>query len=337
MWCRRCVGKTIEVKTRANVEVTPAGDAGGDTALEQLLASVQGGSSKSAKAAKPAAEKQTQLERLTAANPVGDARDFTYLQQFSDRISYLEELAKTASQKEYIALQQQIKQTERLRKAFAGEGDLSWEDARSGRLSSVKAANAASYAFGSAMRELPKALPKDFKLNNPLPTKEIKKDSATISQCLDGLGVAMGNLSGALGDNAGAWLSYASNVLQSVAKMIPALLALTSAEFAEKSSALPPPLNVINMVASMAAVAAAFASLPKFADGGIAYGPTVGVFGEYPGASNNPEVVAPLNKLKDLIAPAVGPGVGGEVTFRIEGRDLVGVITKYKRYNSHVK
>ena len=147
----------------------------------------------------------------------------------------------------------------------------------------------------------------------------------------------MGNLSGALGDNAGAWLSYASNVLQSVAKMIPALLALTSAEFAEKSSALPPPLNVINMVASMAAVAAAFASLPKFADGGIAYGPTVGVFGEYPGASNNPEVVAPLNKLKDLIAPAVGPGVGGEVTFRIEGRDLVGVITKYKRYNSHVK
>lgn len=38
-----------------------------------------------------------------------------------------------------------------------------------------------------------------------------------------------------------------------------------------------------------------------FANGGIVYGPTLGLMGEYSGASNNPEVIAPLNKLKGLI------------------------------------
>lgn len=38
-----------------------------------------------------------------------------------------------------------------------------------------------------------------------------------------------------------------------------------------------------------------------FANGGIVYGPTLGLMGEYAGASSNPEVIAPLNKLQDLI------------------------------------
>ena len=41
-----------------------------------------------------------------------------------------------------------------------------------------------------------------------------------------------------------------------------------------------------------------------FAKGGIVYGPTNALIGEYAGASSNPEVVAPLNKLKELITPA---------------------------------
>ena len=76
---------------------------------------------------------------------------------------------------------------------------------------------------------------------------------------------------------------------------------------------------------------ATMASLPKFAEGGIAYGPTLGLFGEYAGASTNPEVVAPLDRLRSLIAPQeIG---GGSVRFRIEGRDLVGVLQKTQRHN----
>ena len=76
---------------------------------------------------------------------------------------------------------------------------------------------------------------------------------------------------------------------------------------------------------------ATMASLPKFAEGGIAYGPTLGLFGEYAGASHNPEVVAPLDRLRSLIAPQESGG--GSVRFRIEGRDLVGVLQKTQRHN----
>jgi hypothetical protein len=84
--------------------------------------------------------------------------------------------------------------------------------------------------------------------------------------------------------------------------------------------------------ALVAAMLGLMLSLPKFADGGIAYGPTLGLFGEYSGASHNPEVVAPLDKLKGMLnEPA---GFGGKVTFRIEGRNLVGVLGKESHYRS---
>lgn len=79
-------------------------------------------------------------------------------------------------------------------------------------------------------------------------------------------------------------------------------------------------------LASVAAMIATMASLPKFAKGGIAYGPTLGLFGEYSNASTNPEVVAPLDRLRSLIGD--NGGVGGNVTFRIEGRSLVGILNK---------
>jgi hypothetical protein len=55
----------------------------------------------------------------------------------------------------------------------------------------------------------------------------------------------------------------------------------------------------------------------KMANGGIVSGPTLGLMGEYPGASHNPEVVAPLDKLKTLI----GSGSGGQ--FVLRGQDLL--------------
>ena len=65
-----------------------------------------------------------------------------------------------------------------------------------------------------------------------------------------------------------------------------------------------------------------------FANGGIVSGPTMGLMGEYPGAQNNPEVVAPLDKLKDMI------GGGGNGEFVLRGNDLVLAI---QRSNSSLK
>lgn len=79
--------------------------------------------------------------------------------------------------------------------------------------------------------------------------------------------------------------------------------------------------------ALLASVVSAKNSVPKFANGGIAYGPTLGLFGEYAGASTNPEVVAPLDKLRSLLdIDSRGAAVGGRVEFEIKGRNLVGVL-----------
>ena len=47
-------------------------------------------------------------------------------------------------------------------------------------------------------------------------------------------------------------------------------------------------------------------AVPKFADGGMVYGPTMGMVGEYAGAATNPEVIAPLSDLKDHIRDVMG-------------------------------
>ena len=91
-----------------------------------------------------------------------------------------------------------------------------------------------------------------------------------------------------------------------------------------------PWVGIAAAAALTAVMVATMASLPKFAEGGIAYGPTLGLFGEYAGASHNPEVVAPLDRLRSLIAPQES---GGAVRFRIEGRDLVGILQKVHRHN----
>lgn len=93
------------------------------------------------------------------------------------------------------------------------------------------------------------------------------------------------------------------------------------------------PFAGVGIAAGLAALMiGTLASVPKFADGGIAYGPTVGLFGEYAGASHNPEVVAPLDRLRSLIVPQQSGG--GQVEFRIEGRHLVGILNKESRYRS---
>jgi hypothetical protein len=50
----------------------------------------------------------------------------------------------------------------------------------------------------------------------------------------------------------------------------------------------------------------------------------MGLMGEYSGARNNPEVIAPLDKLRGMISDAAGGGGGGgTLTTRLKGSDLV--------------
>ena len=79
-------------------------------------------------------------------------------------------------------------------------------------------------------------------------------------------------------------------------------------------------------VASMLAVVAA-AGVPMLAEGGIASGPTLAMVGEYAGASGNPEVIAPLDKLRGMLKEPANVDFG-RVEFEIKGRTLVGILNK---------
>lgn len=78
--------------------------------------------------------------------------------------------------------------------------------------------------------------------------------------------------------------------------------------------------------AMLAAVTAA--GIPMLANGGLASGPTLAMVGEYAGASGNPEVIAPLDKLRGLLAEPAAPIDFSRVEFRIRGRELVGILSK---------
>lgn len=123
----------------------------------------------------------------------------------------------------------------------------------------------------------------------------------------------------------------AANVSASNAEATADTNAAAAAMF--KAHAWLPWVGVALGAAAVATMVATMFSLPKYAQGGIAYGPTVGMFGEYANASTNPEVVAPLDRLRTLIQPQ---GLGGEVEFKIEGRTLRGILNKVDNHNSRI-
>ena len=75
----------------------------------------------------------------------------------------------------------------------------------------------------------------------------------------------------------------------------------------------------------------------KFAKGGIVSTPTLGLMGEYPGARSNPEVIAPLDRLKSMIGENGGSHVqvGGE--FTLKGQDLVVALQRADRNRNRIK
>jgi hypothetical protein len=78
-------------------------------------------------------------------------------------------------------------------------------------------------------------------------------------------------------------------------------------------------------------------AVAAFANGGIVSGPTLGLMGEYAGARSNPEVIAPLDRLKNLIGDrqAQQVNVGGE--FRLQGQDLVVALQRAEKQRGRIK
>ena len=68
--------------------------------------------------------------------------------------------------------------------------------------------------------------------------------------------------------------------------------------------------------------------VPAYANGGVISSPTIGLMGEYAGASNNPEIVAPQSMIRDIIdssnseLASVYTQIGRQIIAAIENKDL---------------
>ena len=131
-----------------------------------------------------------------------------------------------------------------------------------------------------------------------------------------------------------------ANILPQIGKLIPAFQAQAVAAGTANAAAVPFPANLIAIASIITSIISVFASLPKFADGGIVQGKS---FGDYNLARvNGGEMIlntTQQGRLWNTIQQGTtssAPMGGGTVKFHIEGKQLVGVLNNYNSTKSRV-
>lgn len=159
---------------------------------------------------------------------------------------------------------------------------------------------------------------------------EVADKNRDIIESVYGISDALYSMSGLLGESGASWVNWGANLLSTVGKSLPAIMALTSANTAAAAAggaasvASTPVVGPILAVAAIASILGALASVPKFATGGIVPGDS------YTGDKmlarvNSGELILNAAQQNNL-AGALAGGDGGNVRFEIEGSRLVGIL-----------
>lgn len=146
----------------------------------------------------------------------------------------------------------------------------------------------------------------------------------------------------ALGAAIGGGENVFESLLKNIAGMISSFLVSTGKMLIKAgsfmlASTITAPLGIKNiaigglMIAGAGVIGAMVAKggaskLPKFANGNVAYKPTVAMFGEYAGASYNPEITTPEKKMREVFRTEManyGGGGSGELKAILRGEDLL--------------
>lgn len=191
--------------------------------------------------------------------------------------------------------------------------------------------------------EIPTSLPK-FK--NPITNKNIKLNNE-YAQSLGAIASIMGSVTNMTNEGAAAWLSWGANLMSAIAAAIPQIMALTTAKKGEAiasgvaSAAQTPFVGWLLAGAAAAAVVAALASIPSFSTGGIFAGnSTIGDMNL--ARVNAGEMILNNRQQRNLFNLLNGNGVigsagGGQVEFKIKGKELVGVLANYNNKTAKVR
>lgn len=184
------------------------------------------------------------------------------------------------------------------------------------------------------------------KFKNPITNKNIKLNNE-YAQSLGAIASIMGSVTNMTNEGAAAWLSWGANLISAVAAAIPQILALTTAKKGEAiasgvaSAAQTPLVGWLLAGAAAAAVVAALASIPSFSTGGIFAGnSTIGDMNL--ARVNAGEMILNNRQQRNLFNLLNGNGVigsagGGQVEFKIKGKELVGVLANYNNKTAKVR
>ena len=239
---------------------------------------------------------------------------FQNLEQINRRLQDLQQQRLKASKDEIPVINAQISYVERLRDEFEGVSKAKMPD--------IGQAWGGLKGIGNSIRDIKDALTETDNAWDAL-TQTID-GFISLFQSIQSVIDIINNISAATKAMA-ATKSAASEQVAAANTVEATTNTAVAATGAASAMANIPWVGPALAIAAVASVLASLASLPKFAGGALVYGPTVGLMGEYAGASSNPEVIAPLNKLRGIL----GEGRGrSEVKFRIEGRELVGILNK---------
>ncbi len=168
---------------------------------------------------------------------------------------------------------------------------------------------------------------KGLQIQNVEKIKEIFKELGSVgTTAVNGIGDAFASFGEALVNGENALKAFGNSIVSAFSQVIQQLL---------KTAAIAAVLSLISGGAAnggLSFLSAFKIGLKGFAHGGLVSGPTLGLIGEGAGTSmSNPEVIAPLDKLKSLIGGAGGGTMRLQGEFIQRGNDLVAVINKTQR------
>lgn len=177
--------------------------------------------------------------------------------------------------------------------------------------------------------------------------KKQTQDNYSYADSLNAVASVMGAVTNMTNEGAAAWLSWSANLLNAIAAAVPAIQTMVTAKTAEAAAsgaaeaAKTPFVGWLMVGGAIASILAAFASLPSFSTGGIFAGnSTVGDMNL--ARVNAGEMILNNRQQRNLFNLLNGNGTlsntgNGQVTFKIQGKELVGVLNNYNNQKSKVR
>jgi hypothetical protein len=158
---------------------------------------------------------------------------------------------------------------------------------------------------------------------------------STLNDLAIGFGEQLGNALSGAGFSIKALITPMADALAQFGK----LAIQTGITAAGIKLALKPPINpavaIAGGIALVALSSLVKSKMPALAEGGLATGPTMALVGDNKNARVDPEVIAPLSKLKSMLGDMGGGG--GVLETRISGNDLIILLNRSQKTLNRVQ